>query len=487
MDSSSLLDNNSNEIFTNPNQEHILADEQVRFEKNSPFKTVLEMSFGPLIYQVGIAIHDAVDLFLISKAYTEREIQIVGFASMIRYICMSFAIFFSQACVAKISRLIGESRFKDAGQVVADIYRMSILTMLFIPIAFYFLTKPLLSFMGCTDDMTDSAQEYIIPILIAMPFITTFQLSCGILQSEGRSILCGFMQLTAMILNCGILAPIILFWVKAPFKYAGISFALAQSIPGLILSTLIFNGKFNSCARWRNLHMHPINDSYDALKIASPFILNVIAGTIPPLIMVNFMMKCAAKQGIAANAGSVYSVFLKLQPIVNSFSIGFALGMLSAGSYAHGAKKDGRLTSIFNNTFIITLVLQLVVLPVLVAKADLIASFWISDEESLKLAKKMIRIPFYTNWATAINEVSTALLQCIGHAWTAMSPSLVRGVCYICYALAFYYTNKENCVRMMYVYNANDITILILDIIIIIAPLNKIKISREEYTDAKYI
>lgn len=55
-----------------------LSAEQKRYEQHRPLRTLMQLSVGPVIYMVGIAIHDAIDLLLISKAYTETEVTIVG-------------------------------------------------------------------------------------------------------------------------------------------------------------------------------------------------------------------------------------------------------------------------------------------------------------------------------------------------------------------------------------------------------------------------
>ena len=462
-------------MICDPNIDKVLTAEQTRFEKYSPLKNLLFMSVGPLIYQVGISFHDAIDLLEIAKAFSEEEMTIVGFASVVRYICMSFAIFFSVGCLAKISNMIGEGAFQDAGQVVADLYRICFIVMLIIPFVFYFITEYIVILMGCSESMASQAKTYVLPILICMPFIGFFQLSCGILQSEGRSIFVGFMQITALILNCGFFSPVLFFAIKVPFSCAGLGFALSQSIPGIVLSILIFNGKFSTLARWENLIRKPIKESFQALKLASPFILNVLMGTFPPIFLINFMMKAASVQGLTTQAGSVYSVFLKLQPVVNSFSIAFAQGMLASGSYAYGAGKHRRLVSMFWITMVITVVLQAVFIPILTIKPSLVASIWIDDQSSLEFSNKFIRIPFLTNWTTAVNEVCTALLQILSYGYTAMLPSIVRGVFYIVYSLILYYTNKSDAIRMMHVYNCNDMTVFVLDICITILPLLKLK------------
>ncbi|EAY15949.1 hypothetical protein TVAG_261990 [Trichomonas vaginalis G3] len=130
-----------------------LSAEQKRYEQHGPLRTLMQLSVGPVIYMVGIGIHDAIDLLLISKAYTETEVTIVGFASTVRYLCMAANIYFTISCVARTSGLIGANEYDKAAQVIADLYRLVFLSMIIIPIICYFIASPLLKYMGCSADM----------------------------------------------------------------------------------------------------------------------------------------------------------------------------------------------------------------------------------------------------------------------------------------------------------------------------------------------
>lgn len=279
------------------------------------------------------------------------------------------------------------------------------------------------------------------------------------------------MQFTAFVLNCGCFGPLLLFGVKVPFKYAGIAFALSQSIPGIVLTSLIFSKKFKTITSWSNLIKKPIYDTYIGLKIGTPYILNVIMGLFPLLVAINLMSTAAVSQGVIAQYGPCLSVFFKIQPLANCFSIAFGQGLLGPGSYAFSRKNYDRVKKLFFIALTASLIPQFIWLGVLVGAPVSVAKIWLSDKATLEYAKTMIPKPFITNWTTGVNEIVTSLLQCLGFAWTAMTPSIVRGIFYIVYGLILYYTNKHDSVRMIYTYCLNDTTILILDFIIVIKPL----------------
>ena len=448
-----------------------ISPEELRFSSKKPFQTLLIQSIGPLLYNVGNAIHDAVDMLIISLALGEHALQIVGFSSLIRFLLRSFAVFFCQGAVARIPALIAEHRQSEAAQVITDLYRLTLVSMVIMPVIFVFISKPMLKFMGCTDEIAEDCFDYLIPIICISPLTGIYQMGCGFLQSEGRSILNTLMQLSAFVLNCGLFAPLLFFVAKVKVNLAGLPFALSQIIPGIVLLILIFNGKFNLKPKWRYWGQKFSKETWTALKLALPFVLNIIAGAFPPMLLMNFMMKAAAVIGKSGPVADGYSVFLKIQTLVNSFSQGFSQGMVASGSYANGAKKQRRMLEIFGWTVSLSSIILLIFTPIMIAKPEWMGSIWISEKEELDYAKDMLRIPFYSNFLNALNDAVTSLLLSASFAYTAMTPSLSRGVLYIVGSLILYYTNDSDPVRMMYEYVFNDVVILLIDCIIIIYPL----------------
>lgn len=461
-----------------------IPKEQNQFEKYSPLRTLFHFSVGPLMFNTGISFHDAIDLILISKALSTSTLQVVGFSSLVRYLCMCGAIFFSQATITKVSSLLGERRNKDAEQVVADIFRLSMVGIGLFMLIFFYVAKPLLKFMGCTDDITQQGYEYLTPILAFMPLITLFQVSCGFLQSEGRSVLCGIMQLTAFALNCCVFAPILLFAIKVPLKYAGISFALSQSIPGIILTILIFCGKFTLKPKWSQLFKGFKSDSFHALLLASPFFINVLAGSLPPMLLLTLMMKAAKAAGIAEQVGEVFPVFLKINSAINSVSIGICQGFLGSGSYCRGAQQWVRLAKLFGLCLLVTFLYHLCLMPLMVFHADIPSKLWIDDKENLKLAKKMLAIPYYTNTLIPINYAFVNMLLVMRKALSGLILTIIRGGLYIGYTFIFYKFDKEDPIKLMYAYNCDDSTLFLLGGALVIPQI--IFLARQIRNSPKY-
>jgi Na+-driven multidrug efflux pump len=441
-----------------------ISPEQRRFESHTPLVTILIFAIGPLMFNTGISFHDAVDFLWISSSFHSSALKVVGFASLVRFLCLSVAIYFSQACVSKVSGLLGEQRVRDAEIVVSDLFRIAILTMLIVPIAFFFITEPMMIFMGCTAAEALQGREYLTPILIAMPLITMFQLSCGFLQSEGRSVLCGIMQLSGFALNCGLFAPLMLKVAKVSLPYAGVSFAMSQSIVGLLLLVLIYRGKFNLKPHIRDWLGGFHKNAFHGMLIALPFLVNVLASALPPMILLKLVMSVANSQGHGDPVGIVFPVFIKLNSAINSVSLGLCQGFLGAGSYAYSSLNYDRYLALFKSVAILGWCYHIALMPLMVFRPEWPARIWISEPDQLDWAHRLIHIPYYTNSLIPLSVAIINFLLSMKKAIVSLVLTLIRGSLYIAYSYIIYHALAQTPEHLMYAYNADDVTLFLLGV-----------------------
>lgn len=447
-----------------------------KFNSMPTFLELLVQSIGPLMYNVGNSLHDAVDLILISKALGNECLQIVGFSSIVRFLIRCFGVYFSNGAVAEVTKLIGAKMNKEAEQVVSDLFRLSIIVMTIISVIFLFVSKYLLVLMGCTNDIADKSFQYLLPIIICGPFTGIFQLGCGLLQCEGRSILNGLMQLFGFLLNCGLFAPLLLFYFNVSIKLSGLSYALSQVIPAIVLFCLIYKGCFDlkpKIGAWKN-KISP--ETYKALKLSAPFILNILAGTISPILLLNYCMKAANAINVPGEVASGFSVFLKVQTFVNSFSLGINQGLLSTGCYSYGTGNAKKILKLFMYSLFLSLLILLGFTLFVYFENEAILKIWIDKKESKMMlyASKIMKIPFYTNFMNSINDAMSNLILCISNSLLPIIPSIVRGLICIVSSIMLYYSGKKNPVRMMYTFCLSDCFVFISDLIIVYKPLRSL-------------
>jgi Na+-driven multidrug efflux pump len=443
-----------------------LFEERERFSKLSPLPTFLILSVGPIMMQVGAALHDSVDLYMISQSFGSYGIGAAGLAALIRFMCEGVALYFGFAASIMIPWLIGESRQLAAKQIIVDLYRVALVLSIPLTIVIYFVTEPMLKYMGCPPTMLPDSMAYITPIIVTMPGFILLQLSVGIIQGEGRSIVCGLIQFGVFILNCAVLAPIVFYGAKAPLGWGGTPYMFAHVIPGIALFLVIMSGCFSvkpTWAMWRN----PLQkEVWTALKLASSFIVFLVANVFPPMLTVHYLLLAASNIGDLLNVNSAFNVYMKVGVFVGSWTEGFSQGFMAAGAYATGAKDIMRFVRLALWGFIFCLVSQVIFLPLVVPDPWWVGSIWLSSDIEKSWARKLNAIPFYTQFLQASCEVTNCICMSFGNAWIPIVSGVFKGVANIVSVLCLYHTadGKTSPPRILHSYTTMNIAVFCLDL-----------------------
>ncbi|KAK8886687.1 hypothetical protein M9Y10_042154 [Tritrichomonas musculus] len=444
-----------------------LEEERRRFSLLKPLPTLLILSIGPLLTSVGTALHDSCDLLVISEAYGSYGVSVAGLSSLIRFFCVGVSLFFGTAATIKISTLIGQNRQQEARQVIADLFRIAIIVSIPAAIIIYFITEPVLKYMNCPEFIRKDSISYILPIIVTLPTTVMLQLSMGVIQGEGRSVLCGILQLGVFILNCCVFAPIIEIAAKAPIKWSGVPYTLAHGIPGIILMVLIFQGTFSIKPTWSMWGRKFGHEIWDALKNASSFLIFLLANTFPPMLLMHYLLGAAGSIGQLENVNNSFNVLMKVQAFVNSFSTGISQGFMTSGSYCHGAREIDRWVKLLLWALLISFILQIIFIPIIVPKPWIVGKIWLNSPEEEYYSNKIIRIPFYTNFLFSVNEMTNTCCMSVGKGWAPYVPAVIKGILTIVASIGLYYTGKSEPVRIVYVYNILDAATFIIDVIFV--------------------
>lgn len=481
----------NNGTFGDAESNDNLSEPKSDFDKRSPLLNVLYLSIGPLLFNVGISFNDAIDLMLVAHVSDETKqpklckygIEVIGFASLIRFLCVCCTIYFVQSIVAKVAAFLGNGEDEKAAQVLTDLYRISFLSLAAVSCIFYFVCEKMIIFMGGSGEVPYLCKVYLRPILIAMPFISMFQLSCGFIQSQGKSVINGCIQISAKVLCCFILQPLILYAFKKDIAYAGLSFALAQTIPGIILSTYIFMGKMNVKPEFRMMYSPVSKDTLHALLLGAPYILNIIATTIPPMIMLKMMLKAGSVSDYDVDMiASAFTVFLKLNSAVNSFSIGINQGLITAGSYFRGAKNWPKLIKSYFCAIACTLTYHVCWIPVMLLETKPVAEMWLepnANQKVLNAAVAMIKIAYCSNFLVPVDGGTIAFLIASGKPVFGLVSSVARAIAILSSTFAFYKSFENNTgqrpIKMMHTYNVSDVVACIVSLSLLAITIPKVR------------
>jgi Na+-driven multidrug efflux pump len=459
-----------------------LQEERERFERMSPLPSFLVLSIGPLLMQVGAALHDSIDFIEISRAYGSYGVGVVGLASLIRYFCEGISFVFGFAAIIKLPMLIGEGKQLAARQFIVDLYRVGFAMSIAFAIIVYFISEPMLRYMNCPEFMLPDSMTYITPICWSIPLFVLLQVSLGVVQGEGRAVLCGIIQLSVIVFNIGIISPITFFGIEASLKYSGYPYMLSRGIPAIIMVVLIFTGRFSLKPKL-SLFTSPISSHvWDSLKLASSFLLFLLINVFPAMFMVHYFLLAAMNIGEFAVINPVFNTFQKINTFVFSWVEGFSQGFMAAGSYATGSVNIHRFVKLAFWGFIFCFVSQLIFMPLTLIDPWVPTSIWLSGDQERVWARRINGVPFYTEFLQSVAEITNCMCISAGNGWAPLVPAVVKGAIEIggVYGLYSHGDGETNPKRILHIYNILDCCVLVLDImawIFIILPYIKRQMS----------
>jgi Na+-driven multidrug efflux pump len=470
-----------------------LQEERARFEKMTPLPTFLILSIGPLLMQVGSALHDSIDFLLISRAYGSYGVGVVGLASLIRYACEGISFFFAFAAIIKLPMLIGEGRQIEARQFIVDLYRVGFVLSILFAILIYFLSEPMLRYMGCPEAMLPDSMGFITPIAWSIPLYVLLQISMGVIQGEGRAVLCGLLQLSVFVFNVGVVSPILFFGIEVSLKYTGLPYVFSRGIPSIILVVLVFSGKFSLKPKLSLCKNAISKNVWHGLGLASSYLLFLAVNVFPPMFLVHYLLLAASNIGEFGVVNPAFNTLMKIQVFVFSWIEGFSQGFMAAGSYASGAAKIRRFIRLSFWGFIFCLGSQLIFMPLTLIDPWVPSRIWLSSPEEKAWSRKINGIPFYTQFLQAASEITNCICMSAGKGWAPLIPAIIKGVVEIGAVQGMY--DREGGSTdprgIVYVYNILDGVVLVVDIvfwIVLVRPYFKSeleKVGNEDSDDQK--
>ncbi|KAH0786475.1 MatE family protein [Histomonas meleagridis] len=481
----SLLENKKDE-----EEKKLEEDEHYRLGGRGPLKTLLILTVGPLISQLVSGLYGVITSMWISKAMGDKGMSAISIYSNLDNIGRAFGFFMLTTASSKISALFGELKGEEAGQVICDLIRVSILCGIFVPAVLTPASKPLGRWFGAKEDIIDLGFQYLTP-LNCFCFVTCiYLLMCGCLQAEGRSNLVAITQVCSLVANMGLFCPLFVVVFKWQTLGAAIATVVSEFIPGFLVLTLFFCGKFGVKPKLSGLFKKFSPHTLPALKVGISQLIMNLSRSIPSIFLRKFMGLCAEKspEGDFENAIAGFNAVTRIFGITDSVRLAVSMGLLPAASYAFTSHRYLRIFHLIGHSCWLNLIWGVSTTLLTAFDAKLVAMSISSSPEYLKYATPMLRI---SNWEAPfswIRNVCQTILQALQYGTTATVYMLTATFCtYIGALLLLYYTNDHDFIRMMYTFPISSGLAVVVGMIIVIFPLRKIWKERDPNENAKGI
>lgn len=285
---------NKQDVQISPNSQsvkspRVFTPEDKKLGGYPPLKTIFRLSAGPLLSQVTNGMYGIITTIWISKACGDDGLSAVSAMNAFDNIGRSFGFFLAIAAATQISYLYGIGRSKEAGQIIADLIRMSfvcgaITAALLIPIL-----KPITEWFGASEEIAQLGIDYMLPLNICAFNSCLFIAAGGFLQGEGRTFLFGISNVACLCINMLILDPLFLFGFKWGIRGASIATVCSEFIPGITIITLFYCHKFGVKPELSQLLKKFSPNTWPALKVGFSSLIAQLSSCVPSILVRKYM------------------------------------------------------------------------------------------------------------------------------------------------------------------------------------------------------
>lgn len=395
----------------------------MKIEKELKFAGLFKFALPSIIMMVFMSSYTIVDGFFVSKYVGHNALSALNIVYPLVGFIYAVGIMFSTGGSALVGKLLGEKNLKQARESFTLIALVSVTLIIILVALFLFFLDPILLFLGVNSETHDYAVNYIQVILLFAPAAVLQALfqSFFVVASKPKlglffTVLSG---ITNMIFDYVLMGPL-----NMGIVGASIATVMGYSLTALAgVCFFIFNRK-GLCFTKPVFNLRWIAAS--AMNGSSEMVTNLSSAVITFLFNV-LMMRLIGNKGVAAITAILYAQF-----VMNSFFMGYAIGVAPVFSYHFGAKNSKYLRHIRNCSFIFVISVSLIIFLLANATANLLGrAFCDNDPEILALIVRGTHLFSLCYLFAGLNIYNSALFTALSDGKTSALISFLRTLVFI--------------------------------------------------------
>lgn len=463
-------------------KKRVFTPEDRKLGGSKPLLTILKMSVGPLLSQVTNALYGIITTIWISKACGEDGLSAVSMMNAFDGIGRGFGFFLAIAAATQISFLYGKGSSEEAGQIIADLVRMSFVCGAIVAGCLIPILKPITRWFGADDHIIKLGIDYMLPLNICAFNSCLFIAAGGFLQGEGRTFLFGMSNVFCLCLNMAVLDPIFLFVFKMGIKGASIATVFSEFIPGMIILTLFYCHKFGVKPEFNQLCKKFSPNTWPALKVGFSSLIAQLSGCIPSIVVRKYMGLGAGKDPQDfADVMAGFNAAIRLGNLTWSIFGAISQAFIPAASYAYAAKRYHRYLMLTFHMIWLMFVWGTFTMILTWTIPRQLSMMFSKDEHYLKYAERMVAYNNAVGPLLGGKMIAQSILQSLQLGPRATILSFFNNFVFIIlFNYVMYYSNKNDGARVIWCYPLSYAASCVLSPFFLFGPLRKIFVNMKE-------
>ena len=345
-----------------------------KIENQMSFRKLLMFSLPSIVMMIFMSSYTIIDGFFVSHFVSSNALAALNIVYPMSGLFFAIAIMFSTGGSALVGKFKGEGDERKANQCFSLIFYVALILSTLFGIIMIIFLNPILTFLGADASTIGYSKEYMIIIEITAPICMLQILAQSYLVLDSNPKLGLILTIASGITN--ILFDYILMGpLNMGISGAAVATSMGYFITGIGgLVYFVFNknglrlGKTSFKLSW--IKYSCINGSSE--------MVNNLASAIVTLLFNIFMMKLAGNNGIAAITAILYAQF-----VMNSFFMGYSMGVAPVFSYHFGAGHRDYIKSIRNKSYIFILISSLIIFIMAISSAKIAGRMFSNGDSNI--------------------------------------------------------------------------------------------------------
>nr|AHF24341.1 Na driven multidrug efflux pump [uncultured bacterium Contig575] len=398
-----------------------------QFGQGNPIPEYFRLALPVVLGSIVTIVYNLADTYFIAQNGSATLIAGVSVCAPIFMILMAFGNIFGQGGSSLISRLLGQRRTAEAGNVSAFCFWIALLTGAVIGMMLLLIRDPFLSLLGASEDTMPFAREYGTVLLLGAPFIVVNFIHMNLLRCEGMPGISMLGTVIGAAVNV-VLDPLLIRGMGA----AGA--ALATVIGYLCADAFLLTAVLRRSAA---LSVRPTLRTKGSflsgiLSIGVTAAITNIASSVCTMLL-NQRLLPFGDDRIAA-----MGIVLKVTMIVQMILVGFSFGGIPLFGFLSGAGEREKIRGLFRFCFLFLCALSLSMTLLVSLAATPLLGLISPDQNLVSIGTPMLRWHVAGSVFAGMVMLTTCICQATGRAAAALALSLSRqGVLFAAVLLIF--------------------------------------------------
>lgn len=440
-----------------------------------PFKSLIILSIGPLIFELSFTLAEILDTYWVGKYIGKKGLSAIGCVFASQYIIHGFSNMIFVAITHKISHLHGIQSFDKLSTITFDIMRITIITALINPLIIYPVAKLVFIFLKTSKETSQNGFYFLIPHISG--YITTgmLQLLSGIIYANGHSFLYAIIFIIHDICSSCLFAPIFIVVAKMGVVGSSLS-AICANIVTIIILIFYLKRKYPQYLgfNWSSFFKKFDEESISALRVGFSAFLIQTALTLPNVVIQKFLSLSAHMNENVTEVMAMWSLLPKIYHISSCVPQAFQKSLLVTASHAFSSNDSKRFWSLFNYALLICCLWSGSFGFLFSFYPQVIGYLWSNEKAFSSIIPKYIPPTTYTSILIPVYFLGSTLLQSSKKSKYATTINIIGKLISLPASGAIlYYLYKETTYKINWSYAITDGITFIVTVLFILIVLRK--------------